>query len=336
MQPHRRRRQLFANDPLTGIMTELGRMILEHSVRDLEHREERAECGIGIFIDRPFGYAKAPARADQTPLLAYEAFSPSIARRWQDLLRLCDELRVPMDRDALQVLFENGPWPTGLPHGEVAECPRPTAALCDVRKVADDFVIVLSARFGLIALCNRFALVQTLQGRFRLAFLQEREIRLLVQVADGVNPPALALYDDRLGALSCWSMRPKDSPRELDASIQRRGCACNRFGKRRTILMYSGGRSRPIWSWTSRPHRIPPSGRRRAHRGGLIESEAARRTMAQKQHAVCRLAAGNVQLTSPSPFASQSEGCQSSVSAIRLGRYSRVKRDPDRAWASAR
>lgn len=195
LQPLRRRRQLYANDPLLGLLTEPARRVLAQSSADLEHLEERTELGLGIFIDRPLGYAKAPAEADLTPMLAHEAFSPSLARRrWQELVRLSSELGLTIDRTTLDPLFENGPWPAGLAHAQLAECPRPVAALTDVRKVADDFVILRTLPHGLaefLYYCDWRPLLE----RYRLRFLSERQVRLCVQALDDKKEPVLAVYD---------------------------------------------------------------------------------------------------------------------------------------------
>ncbi|MSQ94339.1 MAG: hypothetical protein EXR98_07260 [Gemmataceae bacterium] len=195
-QSYRRRRQLYPDDPLPALLTPRTRQVLAQCVRDLDHLDERVELGLGVFIDRPLGYAKKAAEPDLTPLLAHEAFSPALARRrWQELKKLCTELDVRCDVAGLDSLFENGPWPTGLPHAELVECPRPTAALCDVRKVADDFVILRTLPQGLLPVLDR---LRPLQDRYRLAFLADGRCRLCVQALDGEKAPRLVIYDDRL------------------------------------------------------------------------------------------------------------------------------------------
>jgi hypothetical protein len=200
LQPHRRRRQLFQDKALPELLTPEARVALEQSVRDLERPEERVEMGLGLFIDRPLGYGKAIGEPDLTPMLAQEAFSPSLARRrWQELKKLCGELGVPCDAGKLDPLFENGPWPAGLPHAQVAECPRPTAALCDVRKVADDFVILRTRPIGLAQMLDQYGLVPLLRKRHRLRFLEDkRPVRLCVQTFDDAGKPVVALFDEKL------------------------------------------------------------------------------------------------------------------------------------------
>lgn len=200
MQTLRRRRQLFAEDPLPGLLNEAVRGVLAQSVRDLEHWEERVELGLGLFIDRPLGYAKQVGEPDLTPMLAHEAFSPSLARRrWGELKQLCAELTLDVDIDKLEALFANCVWPAGLPHTELAECPRPVAALADVRKVADDFMILRTRPVGLAQMLGHFDLIGRLRRQYRLDFLAKaRSPRLCVQGCDDAKQPALVLYDEQL------------------------------------------------------------------------------------------------------------------------------------------
>ena len=79
LQTAKRRRRLFAGDPLTRGSIALG--VLRRSLADLEQPAELANLGAAVFIDRPLGVFKAPAEPDLTPLLAYCAISPSIAAR---------------------------------------------------------------------------------------------------------------------------------------------------------------------------------------------------------------------------------------------------------------
>jgi hypothetical protein len=178
--PLKRRRRLFDGDPLAGLLSPVARSILAESLRDLEHADEQAELGLGLFIDRPLGYGKALGEPDQTPILAHLAFSRSIARRrLTELKELSGELGLQFGEVGELVC------PTGMPHEELAECPRPVAALADVRKVADDFVVVrtlpggLQRMLGLLGACVSF------------------QVRLCVQLRreDG---PVLALLDETM------------------------------------------------------------------------------------------------------------------------------------------
>jgi hypothetical protein len=208
-QTHRRLRRLFQGEPLSELIANNGedaisltirfdiraklRAALEQSIRDLEHLDERVEMGLGLFIDRPLGYGKEIGEPDQTPLLAHEAFSPSLARgRWQELKSLCTELNIAIDTDQLDALFADGPWPDGLPHAELGECPRPTAALADVRKVADDFVILRTLPGGLARMLDLFDW-QPLQEQNASGFPLDGTARLCVQTKDGV----IAIFDEQ-------------------------------------------------------------------------------------------------------------------------------------------
>lgn len=200
LQPQRRCLRLFADDPLSESVSPIDCQVLALAVADLEHIDERVEMGLGLFIDRPLGYAKAIGEPDQTPMLAHEAFSPSIARRrWQELKKLCVELAISCDAEKLDPLFEHGPWPTGLPHAQVADCPRPTAALCDVRKVADDFVILRTKPVGLANMLGHFKIVESLRSTYRLRFLdEEKSPRVCVQTFDERMQPVLACFDEQM------------------------------------------------------------------------------------------------------------------------------------------
>jgi hypothetical protein len=152
-QVHHRRRRLFRKDPLTAwVMTPMFLRAFEQSIRDLDDPAERSELGIGLFIDRPLGYAKATGEPDLTPLLAHEAFSPSIAlRRLKELALLALELSLDVPAaffDSVARALQDLPV-RGLSAGCLAEPSRPVAALADVRRVAHDFVIVRTLPCGL-------------------------------------------------------------------------------------------------------------------------------------------------------------------------------------------
>src|SRR5262249_36841994 len=74
---HRRRTHLFQGQPLPVPPA----VVFQQSLADLLDPRELRELGTAVFLDRPLGRLKAPGEPDQTPMLAYEAFSPSIAAR---------------------------------------------------------------------------------------------------------------------------------------------------------------------------------------------------------------------------------------------------------------
>src|SRR5262249_46577108 len=80
VQPARRTRNLYADNPLLGRLTPPTADLLRQSLLDLEHSEEWRELGLAVFLDRPLGIGKAAAEPDGTLLLSAEAFSASIAR----------------------------------------------------------------------------------------------------------------------------------------------------------------------------------------------------------------------------------------------------------------
>ncbi len=195
LQPHRRRRTLYDGEPLSHLLTNHAHGVLAASIGDLVHLDERVEMGLGVFIDRPFGYAKATAEPDLTLLLAHEAFSPALARRrWQELKKLGAELNISCGVAIFEAHFANGPWPSGLSHSELAECPRLIAALSDVRKVASDFIILRTLPAGLRSLRDWLL---PLHERYRLDFLANDRCRLGVQAIDEFGKARLVIYDDR-------------------------------------------------------------------------------------------------------------------------------------------
>jgi hypothetical protein len=144
-QPQRRTRHLFEEATLTSLLTTALREILTQACRDLAEPAELREGGIGLFIDRPLGFFKAPAEIDQTPLVSYEAFSRRLAtRRLIDGEQLATRLALDVApafwqecRERLAELQIGG-----LSVERVPESPRPAVSLADARKVADDFVVL--------------------------------------------------------------------------------------------------------------------------------------------------------------------------------------------------
>ncbi len=182
-QSNRRSKQLYGDSPLPDLLTPIGLAIVSASLEDLSHPAERIEQGIGLFIDRPLGYAKALAEPDLTPLLAHEAFSPSLARRrGKELTDLAAALGLSPSPECLKAACENDATPGGLPHSDLADCPRPTVALTDVRKVADDFIIARTIPGGLREL-------------LALAGVTAKP-RLAVNTRDRAGQPMLTLFDE--------------------------------------------------------------------------------------------------------------------------------------------
>src|SRR5262249_33032785 len=119
-------KRLFAGQPSPTIPGDLW----EACLADLREPTEARELGLGLFLDRPFGAAKAPGEPDRTPLLAYEAFSRSVAeRRLQRLALSAVEFTFP--EEGVRI-----PPPGRRP-------PRPgVASIRDALRIAPDFLIL--------------------------------------------------------------------------------------------------------------------------------------------------------------------------------------------------
>lgn len=187
---HTRGRRLYADDPLTARLHRLDevRRVFTQSIIDLQHPAERTELGIGLFIDRPLGYGKATGEPDYTPMLAHEAFSVSIARkRVKELAILARELALDVPADLFESVdhaLQTTPV-HGLLAARLAEPGRPTAALADVRRVADDFVIVRTLPGGL----------REMLGYFNFGSLLQRLPRVVAMV-HSPRGPVLGFFDD--------------------------------------------------------------------------------------------------------------------------------------------
>jgi hypothetical protein len=144
----KRRRRLFADRPTGELVGEFGRRALAPSIEDLDEPLELRELGMALFLDRPLGVQKEPGQVDRTPLVAYEAFSRSIAkRRLSELARAgwIDASR----RDALLAALADLPVP-GVPLARLSAVERPgVVSIADAGKVAADVVFIRSTRGSL-------------------------------------------------------------------------------------------------------------------------------------------------------------------------------------------
>jgi hypothetical protein len=138
----KRKKRLYAGDPLPNHLGEHGRHVLLQCGRDLERPEELRELGTAIFIERPLSGTKAPGEPDPSPLLAHEGYSRSLAER--ALLELGREPLFGLSADdinrhraTLAALEVKGVPASALP----TEPPR-VVSLADAVKAAPDFVIV--------------------------------------------------------------------------------------------------------------------------------------------------------------------------------------------------
>jgi hypothetical protein len=175
LQPVRRKRRLYDGDPLPP--SEL----LRQSLADLQHSDELRELGTALFLDRPFGGAKAPGEPDSTLLLASEAFSRSVAA---ERLRFLARETGALDEGAL-LRLEVGLNVPGLPLDRVGGASRPGAvALTDARGAAPDFVLLRTTPGSVAALVAQFDF-SPLAERFDIGFLLVRREALVARSPDG-------------------------------------------------------------------------------------------------------------------------------------------------------
>ncbi len=199
LQPHRRRRQLFADRPLSDWLSDADRDLLRLSLADLAHAGELRELGTALFLDRPLGAPKGPLEPDATPLLSYAAFSRSLAlRRLEELaqgpLGLDNDTAVSL-RKTLEALT-----PGGVPVRGVASRSRPgTVALADARQVAEDFVLLRTTALSAARFWRLFP-PEPLRRRFDLASWDPHARTLILGAAPppGETRVRLTVCDDRM------------------------------------------------------------------------------------------------------------------------------------------
>jgi hypothetical protein len=198
LQPAKRTRRLYDGDPLTDHVGPHAKAALRQSVADLERDEELCELGTAIFLDRPFGDAKAPTEPDGTLLLASEALGRSIAEeRLRALAREPGLLTEAEFTERLRRLRE-GAGVVGLPLDAVGGSSRPgVVSLADARRAAPDFVFLRTMPGSVRALLERFDF-GPLAERFDLHRLLGGE---RVLVAGDATGSGILVYDA--------SMRPR-------------------------------------------------------------------------------------------------------------------------------
>jgi hypothetical protein len=194
LDPSRRRKRLFEDDPLEPHVGLTGGRVLRQSVHDLDHPAELQELGMAVFIDRPLAVGKRPGEPDGTLLLSEEAFSRSVALR--QLRSLWDQLgpstagSLGQCRDRLE----------GLPVRGVALGPDRTASrpgavsLGDAARVAPDFLALRTTRRSAADFLARFDFT-VLARRFSVEYLTAGRRLLVIR---GETEGVLELYDDRL------------------------------------------------------------------------------------------------------------------------------------------
>jgi hypothetical protein len=185
LQPGRRTRTLYEQDPLDQHLSPRTREVLQESIRDLEHPRERRELGLALFLYRPLGVGKAATEPDATPLLACEAYSQTLA---QQRLRGLPEQPPgnPENPGTLDLVVP------GLRAEEVGGIPRlGIVSLLDARQVAGDFVFLQTVSSSIATLLDLFDFTP-LWERFPQRLLFESKQVLLVPTPQADR---LRLYD---------------------------------------------------------------------------------------------------------------------------------------------
>ena len=194
LQPTKRKRQLFANDPLTNYLTPNVEQVLRQSLADLEHPDELRELGIAIYLDRPFNFGKPPAEPDGTLLVSAEAFSRNFAlQRLHNLPRWVEGVADAIPPDCVERL-QNLPV-AGLPLDRIGGPARPgIISLTDARLASPDFVFL---RTTASTVRNFLALydVTPLAERFDVTFLTEGRRVLIARAPRG---DGVIVYDEAL------------------------------------------------------------------------------------------------------------------------------------------
>jgi hypothetical protein len=186
VQPARRTRHLYANDPLLGRPNPQAADLLRQSLLDLEHADEWRELGLAIFLDRPLGIGKAPTEPDGTLLLSAEAFSASIAQ--ERLHMLAGDVGLRPDDAAF-------PEVRGVPLDAIGGAVRPgSVSLADARRAAADFVFLRTTPSSARAFLSQFDFT-LLKQRFRLEDVLNGTDVLIARSATGTE---LVIYDARL------------------------------------------------------------------------------------------------------------------------------------------
>jgi hypothetical protein len=184
LQVGQRKRRLYEGDSLLSRLSPSVRAILAESLTDLEYLDERQELGSAVFLDRPFGAAKAPVEPDGTLLLASLAYSRSIAER--RLRALARDLDLPRPRSVIDRLDL-----PGLPLSAIGPgVHQGTVSLTDAARAGPDFVFRFTLP-GSVAALRAMLATAPLTGR---EFFDRLSGRVLL--ARSPHGPGLVVYDE--------------------------------------------------------------------------------------------------------------------------------------------
>jgi hypothetical protein len=166
LNPAKRTKRLFADDPLSNHVGPQGKNLLQLCGRDLRDLAELRELGMATFIERPLRAALAPGEPDSSPLLAHEAFSRSVAER--ALTKLAREPLMALtsqDSKNCQELLAQSSTSGGIPVTELPSDPRRVVSLADAAKAAKDFIIMRTLPGSVRAFCSRPDVAAALRQR---------------------------------------------------------------------------------------------------------------------------------------------------------------------------
>lgn len=138
----KRKQRLYQGDPLPSHAGAHAQAVLVQCGRDLQTIEEVRELGMGLFIERPLGMARAPGEPDPSPLLTHEAFSRSLAER--ALGELGRELLLGISAPELahcRALLADV-RPSGIAAATLPTHPPRVVSLADAARAARDFVVL--------------------------------------------------------------------------------------------------------------------------------------------------------------------------------------------------
>jgi hypothetical protein len=193
-----RRKHLFEGRPLPDPPTEVFRQCLT----DLHHPRELMELGTAVFLDRPLGSLKAAGEPDQTPMLAYEAFSRSIAENRIHLLaERLQAFTEAAEPDQLRRMLCQDFGIRGLSLDFAAWPQRPgVVSLRDIARVAPDFVVRRTLPQSAREFLELFDF-DTLRGRCSLSYLLPGARFLIVGGPHGPSRSQIILsaYDASFG-----------------------------------------------------------------------------------------------------------------------------------------
>jgi hypothetical protein len=187
---------LFADQPTDEVLGEFGRQALAASLADLDDPVELRELGMALYLDRPLGVTNQPGEFDRTPLVSYEAFSRSIAKR--RIIALASAGWIDKERrETLLAAIAQLPI-CGVPLAQLSVVDRPgVVSIADAGKTASDFVFLRSTRGSLDALLATLDLGRLADRSPEVAswLLRATDVLLVHQVTlDRNQRPRLAVY----------------------------------------------------------------------------------------------------------------------------------------------